>query len=97
MKVMLVVDRAGALLCRPADRAKVPEVGQAFTIEDEGDEPTHASSVLAVASGPNRTPLVYGGPWPHNPDDPELKRHGFKPCSAEEREKVQAALAEGDG
>ena len=96
MKITLVVDRAGALLCRPADRAKVPEVGQAFTIADEDDAPTHASSVLAVALGPNRTPLVYGGPWPHNPDDPQLKRHGFRPCSPEERGKVEAALAQGD-
>ncbi|MGH2488842.1 MAG: hypothetical protein ACRDFR_04425 [Candidatus Limnocylindria bacterium] len=54
MKVTLVVDRVGTLLCRSADRAKLPEVGQAFTIEDEDDEPTHASSVLAVASAPNR-------------------------------------------
>ncbi len=96
MKVTLVVDRAGVLLCRPAERAKLPEVGQAFTIEDEGDEATYASSVLAVGTGPNRTPLVYGGPWPHQPDDPELKRHNFRPCSPEEREKIEAAIAQGD-
>ena len=37
MKVVLVVDRAGELLCRQAEKSAVPEVGQAFTIEDEGE------------------------------------------------------------
>jgi hypothetical protein len=91
VKIILLVDRAGKLLCRPAERASVPDVGQAFTIEDE--DPAFASNVLAVATGPNRVPLVYGGPWPHHADDTDLKRHGFRACDAKEREAIEAELA----
>jgi hypothetical protein len=94
VKVVLVVDRAGKLLCRQVERASVPDVGQAFTIEDE--DPAFASNVLAVATGPNRVPLVYGGPWPHHADDPDLKRHGFRACDAKERQLIEAELAKGD-
>ncbi len=95
MKVILVVDRAGELLCRQAERAAVPEVGQAFTIEDEGDAPEFSSSVEAVAEGPKGISLVYGGAWPHDPDDKNLKKHGFRACQANERELVEAELAKG--
>jgi hypothetical protein len=95
MKVVLVVDRAGELLCRDAQRAAVPEVGQAFTIEDEGDTPEFSSTVEAVAEGPKGTPLVYGGGWPHDPEDKNLKRHGFRACQAKERELIESALAQG--
>lgn len=88
-----MVNRAGKLLCRPAERAGVPDVGQAFTIED--DDPAFASHVLAVATGTNRVPLVYGGPWPHHADDPDLKRHGFRACYTKERELIEAELAKG--
>ena len=94
MKVILVVDRAGKLLCRSAERPTAPAIGQAFTIEDE--EPAFASNVLAVATGPNRVPLIYGGPWPHHADDPDLKRHGFRACQAKERELIEAELAKGE-
>lgn len=93
MKLILVVDRAGKLLCRPAERAGVPDVGQAFTIED--DDPAFASNILAVATETNRVPLVYGGPWPHHADDPDLKRHGFRACDTKERELIEAELAKG--
>ena len=90
-----MVDRAGELLCRQAERAAVPEVGQAFTIEDEGDTPEFSSSVEAVAEGAKGAPLVYGGAWPHDPEDKNLKRHGFRPCHAKERELIEAELAKG--
>jgi hypothetical protein len=97
MKIVLVVDRGGELLCREAQRAAVPEVGQAFTIGDEGDAPEFSSTVEAVAAGPKGTPLVYGGAWPHDPADKNLKRHGFRACQAKERELIESALAEGPG
>lgn len=95
MKVILVVDRAGELLCRPAEKAAIPEVGGAFTIEDEGEMPEFSSIVEAVARGPKGVPLVYGGPWPHDPEDAKLKGHGFRECQAAERELIEAELAKG--
>ena len=97
MKVVLVVDRAGELLCREAQRAAVPEVGQAFTVEDEGDAPEFSSTVEAVARGPRGVPFVYGGAWPHEPEDKNLKRHGFRTCRAAERQLVEEALDQGRG
>jgi hypothetical protein len=38
---------------------------------------------------------VYGGPWPHDPEDAKLKRHGFRECQAAERELIEAELAKG--
>jgi hypothetical protein len=95
VKVILVVDRAGVLLCRQADKAAVPEVGGAFTIEDEGETPEFSSTVEAVTEDSKGTPLVYGGPWPHDPEDKLLKRHGFRACQAGERDVVEAELAKG--
>ena len=95
MKVVLVVDRAGELLCRQAEKSAVPEVGQAFTIEDEGETSEFSSTVEAVAKGPKGVPLVYGGAWPHDPEDQSLKRHGFRKCQAAEREAIEAELAKG--
>ena len=49
--------------------------------------------VEAVAEGAKSIPLVYGGAWPHDPDDKNLKKHGFRPCQTNERELVEAELA----
>ena len=95
MRVVLVVDRAGELLCREADKAAVPQVGDAFTIEDEGEAPEFSSMVEAVAAGPKGRPLVYGGAWPHDPEDKRLKRRGFRACRAEERDRINEELAKG--
>ncbi|RPH36546.1 MAG: hypothetical protein EHM90_01745 [Chloroflexi bacterium] len=94
-KVVLVVDRGGKLLCREAEKIGVPEVGEAFTIEDEGDPPEFSSTVEAVASGSKGRPLIYGGPWPHDPADKLLKRRGFRACRPEERERIEGELAKG--
>ena len=90
-----MVDRAGELLCRQVERAAVPDVGQAFTIADEDETPEFSSTVEAVAGGAKGISLVYGGAWPHDPDDKNLKKHGFRPCQATERELVEAELAKG--
>ena len=95
MKVVLVVDRSGELLCREADKAAVPQVGDAFTIEDEGETPEFSSTVEAVASVTKGRPLIYGGAWPHDPDDKRLKRRGFRACRTKERNMIEAALAKG--
>lgn len=95
MRVVLVVDRAGELLCREADKAAVPQVGDAFTIEDEGATPEFSSMVEAVAARPRGGPLIYGGAWPHDPEDKRLKRRGFRACRAEERDRINGELAKG--
>ena len=95
MKVILVVDRGGELLCREADKSAVPQVGDAFTIEDEGESSQFSSTVEATTSGPNGTPLVYGGAWPHDPEDTRLKRRGFRACRSAEQERIGAELAKG--
>lgn len=95
MKVVLVVDRGGELLCREADKAAVPHVGDAFTIEDEGETPEFSSTVEAVATVPKGKPLIYGGAWPHDPEDKRLKRRGFRACRTEERNRIEGELAKG--
>ncbi len=69
----------------------------AFTIEDEGETPEFSSTVEATAAGPNGTPLVYGGAWPHDPEDTRLKRRGFRACRSAEQERIEAELAKGPG
>ena len=95
MKVTLVVQRGDELLCRDVERAAVPEPGQAFTIVNEGETAELASTVEAVTAPKKGPPLVYGGPWPHEPEDRRLKRHGFRACRAAEREQIEAELAKG--
>jgi len=95
VKVIVVVDRAAVLLCRQADKSAVPEVSGAFTIEDEGETPEFSSTVEAVTKDSKGIPLVYGGQWPHDPDDKLLKRHGFRARRAGEQDAVEAALAKG--
>lgn len=95
MKVVLAVHRADQLLCRQAERSALPEVGQAFTIEDEDEQPEFASRVEALVTGV-QTPIVYGGDWPHDPEDRTLKRHGFQPCADAVRTAVLAAIGEAE-
>lgn len=77
---MLVIQRGDQLLCRQATKFKVPEVGEALTLVDEGDEAEVAGRVALVLSGPKDLPYVYGGAWGQEVDDKRLKELGFRPC-----------------
>jgi hypothetical protein len=91
-KVVLVIQRGGELLCREAKKFKVPEVGEAMTLVDEGDEAAVAGQVALVVPGPKDLPYVYGGAWGQEVDDAELDRLGFRPCRKAELEVLEEAV-----
>lgn len=95
VKVVLAVHHGDLLLCRQTERSALPDVGQAFTIVDEDEQPEFASRVEAVVTG-GRMPIVYGGDWPHDPEDRTLKRNGFRPCADAVRSAVLAAIGEAE-
>jgi hypothetical protein len=80
VRVILVIQRGGQLLCRQATKFKVPEVGEALTLVDEGEEAEVAGRVALVLPGPKDLPYIYGGAWGQEVDDDRLAELGFKPC-----------------
>jgi hypothetical protein len=92
VKVVIVIQRGGALLCREARKARVPEVGQALTLLDEGEDAEHAGQVELVVPGPKGVPYVYGGAWGQEVEDSELRRLGFRACAKGAIEVLEQAV-----
>jgi hypothetical protein len=92
VKVVIVIQRGGALLCREARKLRVPEVGQALTLVDEGEVAEHAGQVELVVPGPKGVPYVYGGAWGQEVDESELRKLGFRACGKGALEVLELAV-----
>jgi hypothetical protein len=90
--VILVIQRGGTLLCREARKFKVPDIGEALTLVDEGEVTERAGRVELVVPGPRSVPYVYGGAWGQEIDESELKELGFKTCGEAELEVLEQAV-----
>jgi hypothetical protein len=92
VRVVIVIRRGEALLCRTARKFRVPEVGEALTLVDEGEPSDVAGRVELVVDGPGGRPYVYGGAWGQEVDDAELDRLGFSECRKSELDALEAAV-----
>jgi hypothetical protein len=92
VKVVLVIRRGGGLLCREARKFRVPEVGEALTLVDEGEATDQAGRVELVVPGPKGVPYVYGGAWGQEVEESELDALGFRTCGKAELAVLQEAV-----
>jgi hypothetical protein len=89
---VLVVRRGGELLCREARKFRVPEIGEALTLVDEGQTADQAGRVELVVPGPKGTPYVYGGAWGQEVTESELDKLGFTRCGKAELAVLEDAV-----
>jgi hypothetical protein len=92
VRVVLVIQRGGELLCREARKFRIPEIGEALTLVDEGETTDQAGRVELVVPGPKGMPYVYGGAWGQEVEPSELDKLGFKACGKAELAVLEEAV-----